>query len=319
MKALRATKNGPAIVDLQKPETDGEALVRVVRSGICSTDLEIIKGYADFRGTIGHEFVGIVESCRNDASIEGKRVVGEINVGCGNCEVCASGDERQCPGRTVLGIHGRDGSHAEFLTLPTRNLIEVPESVSDAEAVFAEPLAAAWGITERVEIAPEASVAVIGDGRLGLLCAFCLRLRTENIVMVGKHRDKLDLAQKRGIGVVELPEAGDLGRNFDVVVEASGSESGFQTALGLVRARGTIVLKSTFHGTPTWPASQVVVDEITVVGSRCGRMAPALELLADRSVTVDDMITDSFKLTNAVDALVKAAEPGVLKIQLSMS
>ena len=320
MKALRVDNNGLSLAEISRPEVEGEAFVRVLKSGICNTDLEIIRGYAKFRGTIGHEFVGMVEKADDQPELVGKRVVGEINTGCGICDLCRNGDPRHCPTRTVLGIHGRDGAHAEFLTLPAHNLLEVPELVSNEEAVFVEPLAAAYGITEQVEIGPDAKVAVIGDGKLGLLCAFCLSLKTKNLVLIGKHREKLAHAQRRGrdIGVFVAGDIRKLEKRFDVVVEASGSESGFATALDLVRSRGKIVLKSTFHGMPTWEASRVVVDEITVVGSRCGRFQPALELLVSKKVKVDELISEEFELRNGLEAMNVAANKGVLKVLLNM-
>jgi len=320
MKALRVDDRGLSLAEISRPDVSGEALVRVIRSGICNTDLEIVRGYAGFRGTIGHEFVGVVERADDKPSLVGKRVVGEINAGCDTCELCLKGDPRHCPTRTVLGIHGRDGAHAEFLTLPTRNLVEVPETVSDEEAVFVEPLAAAYGITEQVDICPETKVAVVGDGKLGLLCALSLSLKTKNLVLVGKHREKLARAQRSGrdIGVFIAGNVRKLEKRFDVVVEASGSPSGFATALDLVRSRGKIVLKSTFQGTPAWEASRVVVDEITIVGSRCGRFQPALDLLASKKVKVDDLVASEFDLSDGVKAMDVAANKGILKVLLNM-
>lgn len=317
MKALRVSGGELSLQDISKPSNDGEALVRVLRSGICNTDLEIARGYAGFSGTIGHEFVGVVESA-NDRLLIGKRVVGEINAGCGACELCRRGDPRHCPNRTVLGIHGRDGAHAEFLRLPDANLIEVPEAVSDNSAVFVEPLAAAFGITEQVKIESKEKVAVIGDGKLGLLCTRSLSTICGEITQLGKHRAKLDLAEKYGnVTGIMLEDAPALAREFDIVVEASGSESGFDTALNLLKPRGKLVLKSTFHGSTTWQASRVVVDEITIVGSRCGRFAPALELLSTKAVEVEDLISDELPLSRGVDAMKHAAEPGVLKVLLT--
>ncbi|MEP6787748.1 MAG: alcohol dehydrogenase catalytic domain-containing protein [Acidobacteriota bacterium] len=317
MKALRFTGGNLKLADMPVPDNDGEALVRVLRSGICNTDLEIVRGYAGFDGTIGHEFVGLVETAADAPHLIGKRVIGEINAGCGTCENCLRGDPRHCPSRTVLGIVGRDGAHAEFLQLPSRNLFIVPENVSDEQAVFAEPLAAAYGITEQVEIYPETRVAIIGDGKLGLLCAMSLTLRSQNVTIIGKHRSKLSIAEKSGVGAVLLDNVTpSMSRHFDVVVEASGSESGFATALDLVRPRGKIVLKSTFHGTPTWAASRVVVDEITIVGSRCGRFAPALELLTTGSINLEDMIDCEFPLSKGIDAFDRAATKGSLKVIL---
>ena len=319
MKALRVKDGKAELADVPVPDTAGESLVRVVKSGICNTDLEIVRGYAGFNGTIGHEFVGVVEKSSHSPQLVGKRVVGEINAGCGRCELCFVGDPRHCPDRTVLGIKGRDGAHAEFLTLPSRNLVEVPDHVSDDSAVFAEPLGAAYGIAERVEILPDAAVAVVGDGKLGLLSAFCLSLRNRNVVLIGKHPAKLRHAAVNGRDIETMLATDVHGRaaTFDVVVEASGSESGFATALDLVKPRGKIVLKSTFRGSPTWPAWRIVVDEISVIGSRCGRLAPAIELLASKRVKVDDLISDEFALKDGVAALDRAGTKGVLKVLLN--
>lgn len=315
MKALRYAHGELALADVSMPANGGEALVRVLRSGICNTDLEIVRGYAGFEGTIGHEFVGIVEKAEDEPHLEGKRVVGEINAGCGVCIKCGAGDSRHCPSRTVLGIVGRDGAHAEFLQLPSRNLLVVPDAVSDEQAVFTEPLAAALGITEQVDITPGTSVAIVGDGKLGLLCAFALATRTADVTMIGKYESKLALAKKRGADIRLLGQISPaMTRHFDVVVEASGSESGFATSLDLVKPRGKIVLKSTFHGTPTWAASRVVVDEITIVGSRCGRFAPALDLLSVGAVHLDDLVTDKFPLSKGVAAMDRATHKGVLKV-----
>ncbi len=317
MKALRFDGDSLALADIPKPTDPTEALVRVTTSGICNTDVEIVRGYAGFVGTIGHEFVGVVESADDASQLLGKRVVGEINAGCGVCEKCAGGDPRHCPMRTVLGIVGRDGAHAEYLRLPSRNLIEVPDNVTDERAVFAEPLAAAYGITEQVDVTHGTRVALIGDGKLGLLCAMSLALRSPNVTLVGKHPAKMSIAQKSGVEAIELKDLHkSMNATFDVVVEASGSESGFATALDLVRPRGKIVLKSTFHGTPVWQASRVVVDEITIVGSRCGRFRPALDLLASGSVNVEGLISDEFSLSDGVAAMDHATKNGVIKVLL---
>ena len=241
--------------------------MRVTMSGICKTDLEIARGYAGFAGTIGHEFVGVVADPGGSALAPGKRVVGEINAGCGACKLCSGGDARHCATRTVLGIVGRDGAHADYLRLPPRNLVSIPDAVPDRVAVFVEPVAAACGIVERVPAASQARVAVIGDGRLGQLCARVLAAGGARPVLAGKHAAKLALAAKHGI---ETAFAADLRERFDFVVDASGAPSGFARALELLRPRGTLVLKSTFHGATPVDAARVVVDEITVVGSRCG-------------------------------------------------
>ncbi len=316
MKALRFENDRLHLADINMPDTGNEALVRVVMSGICNTDLEIARGYAGFSGTIGHEFVGVVEWAADAPHLTGKRVVGEINAGCGKCALCLGGDPRHCPDRTVLGIVGRDGAHAEFLNLPSRNLLEVPPEVSDEQAVFTEPLAAAFGITEQLQTEPEHKIAVIGDGKLGILCAQALALGNPNVTVIGKHKEKLKLAENRGLETHLLHEAEKVGRAFDVAVEASGSESGFALALDLLKPRGKLVLKSTFHGQPKWAAARVVVDEITIIGSRCGRFAPALEILRDRRVDVESLISEEYNLSAGVAAMGRAAEKGVMKVLL---
>lgn len=319
MKALRSINGRLSLDDVAVPSNETEALVRVTRSGICNTDLEIVRGYAGFAGTIGHEFVGVVEAAVMRPEIVGKRVVGEINAGCGRCDLCRMGDTRHCPNRTVLGIVGRDGAHAEFLELPAVNLLLVPDSVSDEQAVFVEPLAAAYGITEQIDVEGETRVAVVGDGKLGLLCAMSLALGSENVTLIGKHQGKMAIAEKAGVEGILLGEvtASMFGR-YDVVIEASGSPAGMSTALDLVRPRGRVVLKSTFHGDLSLAASRVVVNEISIVGSRCGRFAPALDLLAAGAVSVEDLIEDVFPLTRGVAAVGRAAESGTLKVQLTM-
>ncbi|MGD9630536.1 MAG: alcohol dehydrogenase catalytic domain-containing protein [Pyrinomonadaceae bacterium] len=318
MKALRVENKKLSLSDVPFVPANGETVVRVLMSGICNTDIEIVRGYASFSGTLGHEFVGVVESSADRPEIAGKRVVGEINAGCGKCERCAIGDPRHCPERTVLGIKGRDGAHAEFLTLPSRNLLLIPDSVPDSAAVFAEPLAAALGITEQVNIGPETKVAVIGDGKLGILCAMCMGLRSSYVTLVGRHRSKLAIAEARGVEGLLSSNVGDVPSKFDVVVEASGSETGFASALDLVVPRGKIVLKSTFSGRPTWEAWRVVVDEITIVGSRCGRMAPAVELLAQGKIDVADLISAQFPLSSGIEGFDEAKRNGTMKVLLSM-
>lgn len=321
MKALRIDSGNLLLADVPTLEADGEALVRVLKSGICGTDLELVKGYSGFRGTPGHEFVGIVEMADDRPDLVGKRVVGEINVGCGVCELCVSGDERHCPTRTVLGIVNRDGAHAEFLRLPTRNLLEVPDNVSDNQAVFAEPLAAAIGINERFQFDEGSKVAVIGDGKLGILCARAVNVTppAKSVTLIGKHREKMDLAAKSGIETIMVADALKLSRHFDVIIEASGSESGLGSALNMVKPRGTIVLKSTFHGLPTWEASRVVVNEVTIVGSRCGRFEPALALLSSNQIEVTDLISEEFNLSDGIRAFERAGTKGVLKVLLKMN
>lgn len=337
MKALRYENQELLVKDIPRPEADGEALVRVTLSGICNTDLEITRGYAGFEGTIGHEFVGIIESLPESATVarssgrafdvmepsltvgpltRGQRVVGEINAGCGSCELCRTGDPRHCEKRTVVGIVGRDGAHAEFLKIPAINLVPVPDEISDERAVFIEPLSAACGILERAHVAEDTVVAVVGDGKLGLLCAQVLETSGADVSLVGKHPNKLQIAARRGIKTITSEQAKQRRRQFDLVVEASGSATGFDLALDLLRPRGTLVLKSTFQGTTDLRAARIVVDEISVVGSRCGRFAPALELLKAKAVDVESLISEEHPLADGVRAIGRASEPGVLKVLL---
>ena len=332
MKALRYENRELKIADVAKPIGDGEAVVRVTLSGICNTDLEIARGYAGFQGTIGHEFVGVIESLSearasarapnpSEPSLTvglapGQRVVGEINAGCGVCDLCRSGDPRHCPQRTVLGIVGRDGAHAEFLKLPMVNLLPVPREIPDEHAVFAEPLAAACGILERAVVSEDTNLAVIGDGKLGLLCAQVLATTGAAVTLIGKHQNKLQIAARRSLETITVEQASSRTRQFDLVVEASGSSSGFQLALDVLRPRGVLVLKSTFHGPTEMNAARIVVDEISVVGSRCGRFAPALELLRSNTIDVESLISEEFALADGVRAMERAAESNVLKVLL---
>ena len=315
MLALRVDKRKVAVRNITKPKADNEALVRVVLSGICNTDLEIARGYAGFKGTIGHEFVGIVEESP-DNSLLGERVVGEINAGCGKCELCLTGDPRHCATRTVLGIVGRDGAHAEFLRLPVENLFRIPKQVPDEHAVFTEPLAAACGILERANISSSDRVAVIGDGKLGLLCAQALSLSGANVLLIGKHPSKLRIAERRGIETSSPKQAAKRTREFDVVVEASGAPAGFALALDLLRPKGKLVLKSTFHDTTEVNTARIVVDEISIIGSRCGRFRPAIDLLAKGAVDVDSLISEEYSLSEGAHAMERAGKRGVLKVLL---
>ncbi|MEO6773872.1 MAG: alcohol dehydrogenase catalytic domain-containing protein [Kofleriaceae bacterium] len=314
MRALRVDGSTTDLREVPIPAAGTEVRVRVTHSGICNTDLELARGYMCFRGTLGHEFVGVIDDLGDGPSSLrlGQRVVGEINAGCGTCALCATGDSRHCPTRTVLGIVARDGAHADYLTLPARNLIAVPDGVADLDAVFVEPLAAACGVLERCPLGPGDRVAVIGDGKLGLLIAMVLQAAGHAPVLVGKHAAKLALAAARGIATTtETPP-----RAFDVAVEASGSPAGFARALDLLRPQGALVLKSTFHGTTPIDAARIVVDEIRVIGSRCGRFAPALDLLARRAVDLAPLISEVIALDRAAAAMAQAAVPGTLKVVL---
>ncbi len=292
----------------------GEALVRVRLAGICNTDLELVKGYYPFAGIPGHEFVGEVVSAETPGWA-GRRVVGEINASCGSCPTCAAGRRTHCPARTVLGIKGRNGAMAECLTLPVANLHAVPDGVSDEAAVFTEPLAAALEVQEQVAIGRGARVVVIGDGKLGQLVSRTLAIAGHAPTVVGRHRRKLALLARAGIATAA---AADLApREADVVVECTGNPDGLALARSLVRPRGTIVLKSTYHGDVTVNLSAIVVDEVTLVGSRCGPFAPALAMLAGGAITVTDLIDDRFALADGVRAFARAAEHGVLKVLIA--
>lgn len=316
MQALRFQKGKLDIFDVKLQNAASDSVIRVLLSGICSTDIEITRGYSGFEGTLGHEFVGIVENSPDRPDLSGKRVVGEINVGCGDCQLCQKGDARHCPKRTVLGIKGRDGSHAEFVSLPSRNLLEIPPDLSDEEAVFIEPLAAALGIIERIDLKNAEKIAIIGDGKLGLLCAFALNRVCPSLTLYGRYSSKLKIAEAAGIETCLVDETTHPYSFYDVVVEATGSESGFAMALNLVRPRGTIVLKSTYSGKAEIEAWRIVVDEISIVGSRCGRFKPTIEWLVNNRIDLAQLISDEFPLSKGLAAFDTAKQPGVLKVLL---
>jgi len=298
--------------DLPEPEPDKDsALIRVTMAGICATDLEITKGYMGFKGIPGHEFAGVVEACANDRLV-GRRVVGEINIGCGKCKWCKDKTPNHCLERKVLGILGKDGAFAEFLTLPLKNLHPLPDSITDEEAVFVEPLAAAYEILEQVKINEYKKVCVLGDGRLGLLCAQVLALTECVLVAVGRHEEKLAILKKLGINA--RVGADGLERDFDVVVDCTGSPDGFNEALNLVRPRGAVVLKTTTAGKCASSLNSVVIDEITVIGSRCGPFKPAIDALAGKKIDVMPMISAVYPLDAGVEAFKRAEEKGVVKV-----
>ena len=297
----------------QPSPPSGEALVRVTLAGICNTDLEITRGYAGFRGVLGHEFVGIVEHCEAPALV-GQRVVGEINCYCGTCPTCLAGNPTHCPQGTTLGIWGRDGAMADYCVLPVRNLHVVPESVTDEQAVLTEPLAAALEILEQVHIRPTQHVIVLGDGKLGLLVAQAMRLTGCDLLAVGRHADKLAILERQGIATHLAGEGLDI--KADVVVDCTGQPGGFVSARGMVKPRGTLVLKSTFQGQNEVNLTSIVVDEVSLVGSRCGPFAPALRLLAQRLVDVESLIAATYPLDEAVAAFEHAQTKGSLKVLL---
>jgi threonine dehydrogenase-like Zn-dependent dehydrogenase len=301
MHALLLDKELKFVPDRPTPiPRPGEALVRVSVAGVCNTDLELVKGYMQFKGIPGHEFVGVVEQAPGAEEWEGRRVVGEINIACDTCPTCQAGHPTHCPHRTTLGIAGHDGAFAEYLTLPVRNLHPVPNPLSDEAAAFTEPLAAAC------------EIVVLGDGKLGLLCAQVLALTGCDLIAVGHHQEKLDILARQGISTVMGEEA--VGAKADLVVEATGRPAGYATARRLVRPRGVVVLKSTYHGSVDADLTMAVVDEITLVGSRCGSFAPALRLLEQDLVNVAPLIQARYPLNEAVAAFEHAARPGALKV-----
>ena len=338
MRALALTASGPMLrSDWPLPTPgDGEVLVRVLRAGICETDLQLIRGYMRFAGVLGHEFVGIAKG----GPFDGCRVVGEINCSCWTCQTCRSGRPTHCPHRTTIGISGHDGAFADVVAVPQRNLHVVPDSVPTDAAVFAEPLAAAFQIPAQVNILPGDRVIVLGDGRLGHLCAQVLAKFARHLLVVGKHAEKLALLQSLGLATCLLQDApfDDL---VDVVVDCTGSDTGLPTALKLVRPRGTIVLKTTVadrdrlrtkrrrsavasaeaEGPPRMGStlSQVVIDEVTIIGSRCGPFDRALAALESGSIQVLPLISERFDLSRGVEALEWAAAPGVLKVLLDVA
>lgn len=301
--------------DLPEPSLDnGAVLVQVCTAGICNTDLEVLRGYRPLMGVMGHEFVGQVLSA---GDLQGRRVVGEINIrppGCA-CPACVRGDLTHCHNRRVLGMTDRNGAFSERLALPVENLHVVPDSVADDEAVFTEPLAAACEILEQIEISAGDRVAVVGPGKLGLLCGQVLTLNGCGLTLFGRRPSALALARSLGLEAHDIAEPA--GR-FDVVVDCTGSPEGFQFARNLLRPRGTFVLKSTYVGDLTVDMSRIVVDEIRLVGSRCGPFAKALQLLADKAVQVAPLIEARYRLTQGLDALDHAARPGATKILIDV-
>lgn len=318
MKALFFNGSNLELQERPIPENgEGESLVRVLLAGICRTDLEILKGYMNFVGIPGHEFVGEVVKSANPKLV-GKRVVGEINAGCGSCDSCRYGMERHCSNRTVLGISGRDGAFAEYLTLPDSNLLEVPALVSNEKAVFVEPLAAALEILEQIHLPPASRVLIIGDGRLSFLISLVLRLTGCDFIVLAKHRNKVKLFEEIGARVALLDDLKDARGRFDFVVEASGSPSGWTLATEFVKPRGVMILKSTYHENLEFNAAILVINEITILGSRCGQFLPALRLLACDVVDPTMLISDSTSLDEYSSAFSKAQTPGGFKVLLRM-
>lgn len=298
----------------------GEALIKVTLAGICNTDFEITKGYMGYKGVLGHEFVGIVEAVNDDdQSLLGKRVVAEISWGCDDpdCEWCAKKNYRHCPNRHTIGIWKKDGCMAEYITIPTNILFEVPDNVSDEQAVFVEPLAAACEIVEQLHIEPTAKVLVLGDGKLGLTTALTLNAFNLDVLLIGKHENKLNIAKAQGIKTCLLSEF-NIEKIYDVVVEATGTASGFETSLSLTKPRGTLVLKSTVATGKELNLAPIVIDEITVLGSRCGQFAPALRLLKNNKIDFTPFISGIYSIDNALEAFEANKTKESLKILIKI-
>lgn len=301
--------------DIPIPEPPrGEARVRVLRAGICNTDIELLRGYYPYSGILGHEFVGVVE--QGPPHLVNQRVVGEINAVCGQCRFCRSGQSTHCENRTVLGIVNRNGAFADYLSLPVENLHPVPDNVPTEAATFTEPLAAALEIQQQVQIRPDDRVLVVGDGKLGQLVAQTLALTNCDLFVVGRHRDKLANLAARNIKTGLVDDVKD--RAFDISVECTGNPEGFAIARRALRPRGTLVLKSTYAGNLSLDASSLVVDEITLIGSRCGPFPAALELLAAGKIDVQPLIQACYPLSQGLTAFEHAQERGVLKVLLEI-
>ncbi|GMT42681.1 MAG: alcohol dehydrogenase [bacterium] len=318
MKAVHydsGTKRLEYRADMVKPvPAQGEALIKVLKSGICRTDLEIARGYMEFCGIPGHEFVGVVEDATDNNWI-GSRVVGEINCGCGVCAECMKGDKNHCPSRTVLGILKRDGVFAEYLTLPAENLHHVPDSVNDEEALFVEPLSAAFRVSEQVVLRGN-SVLVMGDGKLGLLIAQVAALLKADVTLCGRHSQKLSLVETMGIAAFHHGEMPRSGKLYDVVVDATGSSEGIKQAISRTRPRGYTVIKTTVAKPAQVDLNRIVIDEISLVGSRCGSFEHGLMLLEDGAVNVKFLIDKTFPIERSMEAFEAAAKPGAMKVIL---
>jgi len=305
MKALVVRGGAIAVEDVPLPTPDSDCLVRVSMAGICGTDLQILEGYAGFAGIPGHEFVGIVEAAPDaDAHWVGKRVVGEINVGCGRCAWCQAGVKEHCTDRSVVGIRNRSGAFAEYVALPATNLHHVPDTISDRAAVFVEPIAAACRIFEQMRVTPDSRIAVVGDGRMGLLVAQVVRTVARGVTLFGRHEQKLSVARSLGLTTVLASPAS--ASRFDIVVDVTGRPEGLTRALQLVRPRGTVVMKSTFHGEAPIESWPIVVDEVTLIGSRCGPFEPAIALLASKAVEVEPLIARVTTLADYAAAFAEA-------------
>ena len=318
MKALVYDEELKLVEDYEKPVLgDNEVLIKTIMAGICNTDYEITKGYMGYKGVLGHEFVGIVVAIGDKVpkNIVGKRVVGEINCACENCSWCHRGLQRHCPNRSTLGIYKKDGCFSEYFTLPYKNVFEISDNIDDITATFTEPLAAAYEILEQVHIKPDSKVAILGDGKLGLCISLVFRALNIDFVHIGKHENKLKISRDIGAKTMLLSELTQKQiKSFDVVVEATGSTGGFETSVSLVKPRGTLVLKSTITAKEGLNLASVVVDEITIVGSRCGQFAPILRLLESKKIDVKPLVEKVYDVENFVEAFEDNSKKGTLKV-----
>lgn len=321
MKAVVFDKDLKLDLNYSKPiPKEGEALIRVKLAGICNTDYEITKGYMGYVGVLGHEFVGVVEEVNGTEQFwVGKRVVAEISWGCDdpNCEWCAKKNYRHCPNRHTIGIWKKDGCMAEYITVPTNILFAVPDNVTDEQAVFVEPLAAACEITEQLHIEPTKKIVVLGDGKLGLTTALTLNALNLDVLLVGKHQNKLDIAKSQGVQTKLLQDF-KIEKIYDVVVEATGSASGFETSMSLTKPRGVLVLKSTVASGKELNLAPIVIDEITVLGSRCGQFSPALRLLKNNRIDFTPFITKIYNIDDAIEAFEANKSRESLKILIKI-
>ncbi|MBV8729229.1 MAG: alcohol dehydrogenase catalytic domain-containing protein [Acidobacteriia bacterium] len=315
MLAVRIDSGKLETVEIPPPERpEGFALLRLLCGGICNTDLELERGYYNFSGIPGHEFVAeVLES--DSPALSGKRVVGEINLACHHCEWCRRELGRHCPTRTVLGIVNQPGAFEEFFVLPDRNLHVVPDNIPTERAVFTEPLAAACEILDQVNIPCNTPVAVLGDGKLGLLVAQVLNANGYPVHLFGRHKNKLRIAAAAGIGT-ELADGSLPMAAYEFVVDATGNQEGLRKAVAMARPRGTVIMKSTVHGMVGVDAAPIIVNELTLVGSRCGRFEAALPLLDHELIRVEELIEGQYKLADAAEAFEHAARPGTLKVLL---
>ena len=311
-KELKLDNNYP-VPDLK----ENEVLIKTLMVGICNTDYEITKGYMGYQGVLGHEFVGIVEKTGSnvDKYLINKRVVGEINLACNNCEWCHKGLGRHCPNRSTLGIFKKDGCFSEYFTLPKENVIEISDNIDNETATFTEPLAAAYEILEQLHIRPDSKVALVGDGKLGLCISLVFSALNIDFIHIGKHEEKLNISKSNGVKTMLLSELKDCyKKSFDFVIEATGSTGGFELSSSLVKPRGTLVLKSTITAKEGLNLASIVVDEITVVGSRCGQFRPILRLLEQGKINVKPLISGIYSVDDFEKAFEENSKKNTLKI-----